>query len=522
MSIPGIDQNIGSLLTKAAEEYGDKNLLHFHQEDVDFTYRQMNNLVNQYAHALRKTGIRRGDHLAVMLSNCPAFFLIWLALARIGATMVPLNIRYQAKDLVYVLNNSDAVGLVIESEFASVYREAGPDTPGIKTVLTIGAGAEDLGPVLDEMAKSESSIFSGPDISISDTMSIQYTSGTTGFPKGCLLTHEYWLTLGFVAAVDMKTDDIFLCVEPFYYMDPPWELIMCMLKGMTMVVAKSYSPSRYMALVRQYGITVSWVMLPAWIYKQPVSGRDTDHHLRFLLSGAIPKEIHEPFEKRFNVLLREGYGMTEIGPGMAMPVADRHMSGSGSVGKPLAYRYVKIVDEDGNDVSEGETGELWITGPGMFSGYYKKPKATEAAFSGKWFKTGDLFRQDDRGYYYIVGRKKDMIKRSGDNIAAVEVENVLISHPKIQAVAVVPVPDPDRKEEVKAYILPAPGENPETIPPDELIKFCQEQIADFKVPRYIEYRTEDFPRTPTGKIQKIKLIAEGKDLTRGCYDRLAT
>ena len=522
MSIPDLEKNIGKLLEKAAEKYGEKKLLHFHHEDVSFTYRQMNAMVNQYAHVLQKTGIGKEDHLAVMLSNCPEFFLVWLAVARIGATIVPLNIRYRAEDLVYVLNDSDAAGLVIEAEFAVVYRQAKVDTPGIKTVLTVDSGAEDLGPALPEMARSESSDFAGPNVSIDDMLSIQYTSGTTGFPKGCILTHEYWLTLGFVAATGMKADDVFLCVEPFYYMDPPWELIMCVIKGMTMVVAKSYSPSRYMKLVRKYGITVSWAMLTAWIYKQPESPRDRDHNLRFLLSGAIPKDIHKSFEKRFNVLLREGYGMTEIGPGIAMPVEDGHMSGSGSVGKPLTYRYVKIVDENGKEAPPGEIGELWISGPGMFKGYYNNSGATAQAFAGEWFKTGDLFRQDGQGYYYIVGRKKDMIKRSGDNIAAVEVENVLTSHPKILSAAVVPVPDPDRKEEVKAYIVPSPGESPGTVPPEEIIEFCLERIADFKVPRYIEYRTEDFPRTPTGKIQKLKLIAEKKDLTAGCYDRLAT
>jgi len=155
----------------------------------------------------------------------------------------------------------------------------------------------------------------------------------------------------------------------------------------------------------------------------------------------------------------------------------------------------------------------------MFKGYYKKPKETAEAFDGEWFRTGDLFRQDESGYYYIVGRKKDMIRRSGDNISAVEIENLLTSHPKILSASVLPVPDENRGEEVKAYIIPANGETPETIPPEEIISFCMQSIAEFKVPRYIEYTTE-FPRTPSGKIQKHLLMAEKKDLTTDCYDRL--
>ena len=521
MSIPGLDQNIGRLLEKSVEKYNDKTLLHLHETNVSLTYRQTNQTVNQYAHVLQDAGIRKGDHLAVMLSNCQEFFLVWLALAKIGAVIVPLNIRYRAEELVYVLNDSDAIGLVIESEYAPIYREADPEVGDMKTLFTVGTGAEDLGPVLPQVAQTAPADFVGSYISTENMMSIQYTSGTTGFPKGCLLTHEYWMTIGAVAAANMNENDIFFCVEPFYYMDPPWELIMCIMKGMTMVAAKSYSPSRYMKLIRDYGITVSWALLPAWINKQPESPQDKEHNLRFLLAGAIPKDIHKPFEERFDVPLREGYGMTEIGPGIMMPIEDGHMSGSGSVGKPTEYRTAKIVDEEGQEVSQGEIGELWITGPGMFKGYYNKAEATAEVFEGEWFKTGDLFRQDKNGYYYIVGRKKDMIKRSGDNIAAVEVENVLVSHSKIQSAAVVPVPDPDRKEEVKAYIVPAQGESSDTIPPLEIIEFCEERLADFKVPRYIEYRDRDFERTPTGKIQKLKILSEKEDLTADCFDRMA-
>ena len=212
--------------------------------------------------------------------------------------------------------------------------------------------------------------------------------------------------------------------------------------------------------------------------------------------------------------------MTEIGPGMFVELEEDHMTGSGSVGKPPEFRQTRIVDVKGNDVKQGEIGQLLIKGPGMFKGYYKKLDATAEAFEGEWFRTGDLFRQDENGYYYIVGRKKDMIRRSGDNISASEVENVLISHPKILSAAVVPVPDESRGEEVKAYIAPVQGETPESIPPEDIIAYCLDRIAEFKVPRYIEY-VEEFQRTPSGKIQKHVLISKKEALTSGCYDRIA-
>jgi crotonobetaine/carnitine-CoA ligase len=200
---------------------------------------------------------------------------------------------------------------------------------------------------------------------------------------------------------------------------------------------------------------------------------------------------------------------------------DDHMTGSGSVGKPPDFRSTKIIDEHGNPVKQGELGELLIKGPGIFKGYYNKPDATAKAFEGDWFRTGDLFRQDEKGYFYIVGRIKDMIRRTGDNISASEVEHVLTSHPKILSAAVVPVPDESRGEEVKAYIAPAQGETPESIPPEDIIAFCLDRIAEFKVPRYIEY-VDEFQRTASGKIQKHALIGAKEDLAAGCFDRMAT
>jgi len=519
MPIPGLEKNIGTLLEKASERNGLKTAIHFDHENLRLSFRQLDEYVNRFANALRDEGICKGEHIAVMLPNCPEFPLTWLALAKLGAVMVPINIRYQAADLEYVLNDSDASAMVIATEFASVFRQVWSNVPKIRKVFTVGQGESDLGPSLNELAKHVPTGILSANTSLDTLINIQYTSGTTGFPKGCILTHEYWLTLGKMASESMREDDVFLCVTPFYYMDPQWELIMCLNIGCTMVLTRRYSPSNYMALVHKYEATVSWASMASWIYKQPESLLDKAHRLRFVFIGAFPPHLHRPFEERFNLRAREAYGMTEIGTGMFVPLEDSRMTGSGSVGKPPPFREVRIVDEAGTDVPTGQVGELLIKGPGMFKGYYKKAKETAEAFDGEWFHTGDLFRQDERGYYYIVGRKKDMIRRSGDNISAVEIENLLTSHPKILSAAVFPVPDENRGEEVKAYIIPAYGETPETIPPEEIISFCLERIAEFKVPRYIEYTTE-FPRTPSGKAQKHLLIAEKKDLTTGCYDRL--
>ncbi|MEN8210696.1 MAG: class I adenylate-forming enzyme family protein [Thermodesulfobacteriota bacterium] len=520
MPIPGLEKNIGILLEKSAGKYGDKKAIHFDHEDTFFTYKKLNARVNQYANVFTSKGIRQKNNVAVMLPNCPEFPVVWLALAKIGAVMVPLNVRYQSAELVYTLNDSNALAIVIDSEYAPVFEEARKKTPGIKTVFTVGQEKLDDSLALSRLADEASPSFNASELTLDDMINIQYTSGTTGFPKGCILTHEYWLTIGKTVSEHMNEEDVFLSVSPFYYMDPQWELISCLMVGATMILTRSYSPTTYMDLVRKYQATVSWATMAPWILKQSPSELDRQHKLRLLLVGGFPPSLHKQFEERFNVKAREAYGMTEIGPGFFVLPKDEHMTGSGSVGVPFESRQVRIVDVDEKDVPIGEIGELWIKGPGMFKGYYNKPEETEEAFDKEWFKTGDLFRKDDKGYYYIVGRKKDMIRRSGDNISASELEDVLTSHPKIMAVAAIPVPDKDRGEEVKVYIVPKEGETPDTIPPHEIIAFCRERIASFKVPRYVEYKKE-FSMTPSGKIQKHILLKEKEDLTSGCYDRFA-
>jgi crotonobetaine/carnitine-CoA ligase len=519
MAIPGIEKNIGTLLEKSARRYGEQKALHFDRENWGFSFSGLNARVNQFANALQAEGIQKGDHVAVMLPNCPEFPVIWLALAKLGAVMVPLNTRYQAVDLEYVLNDSDAMALVIHTQFIPTYQKARARTPAVKKFYRVGEGQEDAGSLLGDLADAASGQFAAIDLAPDDLMNIQYTSGTTGFPKGCMLTHEYWLTIGKCAAENLTENDVFLVVTPFYYMDPQWELLMCLTAGATMVLTRKYSASNYMNLVNKYQVTAAWATMAAWTLKQPESVHDRSHRLKFVFVGAFPPHLHKTFEARFNVPAREVYGMTEIGVGTMVSLEDDHMTGSGSVGKPPDFRFTQIIDNHGNPVKQGEIGELLINGPGIFKGYYNKPEATARAFAGDWFRTGDLFRQDENGYFYIVGRIKDMIRRSADNISASEVEHVLTSHPKIISAAVVAVPDESRGEEVKAYICPAPGETPATIPPEDVIAFCLERIAEFKVPRYIEY-VDEFQRTGSGKIQKHVLVDAKEDLTAGCYDRM--
>jgi acyl-coenzyme A synthetase/AMP-(fatty) acid ligase len=233
------------------------------------------------------------------------------------------------------------------------------------------------------------------------------------------------------------------------------------------------------------------------------------------------KELHAAIERRFDFPLRTAFGMTEIGMGLYTPLAASEMTGSGSCGIPGPFREARIADLNGNTVSAGQDGELLFRGPGLLQAYWRKPDATQAAFHGDWFRSGDLARQDSRGFVTIVGRIKEMIRRAGENISATEVESVLLALPGVAEAAAVPVPDAQRGEEVKAYLVLQEGITQTGLTPERVIAHCRTQLASFKVPRYIEYRSTPLPRSTSGKVQKPTLLAETDDLRCNSWDRLA-
>jgi crotonobetaine/carnitine-CoA ligase len=282
-------------------------------------------------------------------------------------------------------------------------------------------------------------------------------------------------------------------------MDPQWLLMMSFYQRATLFVASRQSASRFMEWVRSHRI--NFTLFPEIVYKQPPSPHDRDNEIVRVNVYGLHKEIHAALEARFGFVVREAFGMTEIGSGLFMPIEATDMIGSGSCGIPVPFREARIAGPDGTTVGAGETGELLIRGPGMLQGYYRKPEATRAAFHGEWFRTGDLFRQDDRGYYYIVGRVKEMIRRAGENISAREVEAVLREMHEVVEAAAVPVPDATRGEEVKVFVVLRPGLSPEDVPPSRVVAHCEANLARFKVPRYVAY-LDRLPKTPSEKIAK--------------------
>ena len=512
--------NIGALLDQAASETPDQVAWNFFESGETVTYRALRARVNALANGLARAGIRKGSHVAVMLPNIAAFPATWLALGRLGAVMIPMNIAYTAREMEYVVQNGDVEWLIIHEDCLDTLAEPSAHGPHVapEKTFVVGSAARGFRRWAD-LSDGQRSDFTDPwPVALDDPMNIQYTSGTTGFPKGCILSHRYWLTIAKVNAWrDGRVYKRIMAATPFFYMDPQWLLLMAFYQRGTLFAGRRQSSTRFMSWLREHRI--QFCLFPEIVFKQPPSLSDRDNEIIRVNVYGLHKEVHAALEDRFDFIAREAFGMTECGSGLYMPIEATDMVGSGSCGRPSPFRAARIVDDDGKPVAPGAIGELQIKGPGMLQGYYKNPEATKAAFVDGWFRTGDLFRQDENDFFYIVGRIKDMIRRSGENIAAREVEAVLRGLPEIVEAAAVPVPDPTRGEEVKAYIVLGPSCAPKDLPPERIIAHCEANLARFKVPRFIAYAAA-LPKTPSGKIAK-KILTQGiADLRKDSFDRI--
>ena len=510
-----------ALLDEAAADNPERLAWRFIDSGETATYGCVRAMVNRIAASLHRIGVAKGTHVAMMVPNLPQFPVTWLAIGRLGAVLVPVNVSYTPRELDYIVGDGRAEYMVIAEEFLPVL-DGMRERPAVLTdarVIVVGRsrpGMHDWQALHD----AGDADFSAPvPVGLDDLLNIQYTSGTTGFPKGVLQAQRYWITQSKINAFrDGLAYERILISTPFYYMDPQWLLLMTFHQRATAFIAARQSTSQYTRWLAIWKI--QFALMPAEVmYKNPPAAHDGDNEVRRVNVYGLRKEIHTAVEQRFNVNAREAFGMTELGSATYMPLEVEDMTGSGSCGMAGPFRECKVVDSEGREVPRGEIGELIVRGSGILKGYFNQPAATRDAFYGDWFRTGDLFRQDERGYLFIVGRVKEMIRRSSENIAAREVEAVLKDMPEIVEAAVLGVPDEIRKEEVKAYVILKPGLTPEDVPPQAIIDHARKQLAAFKVPRYIEYRSE-FPRTPSNKIRKPELQKEKPDLRCDSWDRV--
>ncbi|MEU3708526.1 AMP-binding protein [Streptomyces catenulae] len=491
--------DLATLVERAAARWPDRVAWTFDEFGRDLTFAEVARGVRRTAAELSAAGVGRDGRVAVLLRNRPEFPLTWLALAALGAAMVPVNTAYRSHDAEHVLRDSGAHLLVTCEEFRPLAEELLASVPTLRAVRYVDGSTPPAVP-----APVSPGGPSGP----GELVNVQYTSGTTGSPKGCLLPHRYWLALAGSLVTEfphLGPEDTLLTCQPFHYIDPQWNVAAALLAGSRLVVLDRFHPTTFWRKVREHRVTYFYCLglMPTLLLRMPEHPDDRDHHVRAVQCSAIPPALHSRLEERWGVPWYEAFGMTETGADLRVGPADHDAAvGSGCIGRPLRHRAVRIAGPDGAALPARAVGEIQLRGPGMMAGYLGRPEETAAAFADGWFHTGDLGHLDEEGRVHFRGRLKDMIRRSGENVAAAEVEEVLTAHPRVRLAAVVPVADELRGEEIKAYVVPdgdGPGPGP-----DELAAHCGERLAAFKVPRYWELR-DRLPLTPSERVAKGEL-----------------
>lgn len=462
-----------------------------------------------------------GDRVVVMLDNRVEFMIALFGIIANRATLVSIAPTAQGFDAGHIVKDAQPVAAICGADQRAIIEAARENAPSLAHIMTL-EGSEPKGLEAFE-SQAEPFDFGEVQCRRDDIITVYYTSGTTGAPKGCMLHHGWWLR---VIDLDMRMfrrgwQDRQLCCLPFYYADPAIQLLTSLASRGTMIAMRRFSVSRFWDVVKTYDATeiLSIASVPALLMKGEPGPDERDHRIRLAIHAGLPKELHAQMIERFGFHWHNQYGSTEGGCMSRVPhhLADE-LIGSGTMGVEPPGVTIRIVDDADNDVPVGDAGEALIGGPDLYVGYLNRPDVTSEANRGGWYHSGDVVRRDERGLLYFVGRRKEIIRRSGENISASEVEAVLRSHPKILEAAVVPVPDTVRGEEVKAYVQLNRGETLQSLPPADIVAFCKKNLASFKAPRFIEYRLTDFERTPSMRVHKQSLLKEKSDLRQGSWD----
>jgi long-chain acyl-CoA synthetase len=514
-----LEQHIRRRPETEAVVYGDKHL----------TYAQLNAWANQIANALAASGIRRGDHVALLCPNLPYFPAVYFGILKSGATVVPLNVLLKPREIAYHLRDSDAKVMFCfqgtpELPMAEAAKAAIAVVPACRQLIVLPHPSIPLDPAFDEggdvvplprFIGGQAPVFETVQTNPDDTAVILYTSGTTGQPKGAELTHLNMVVNGMVSAeLCASSHDgtgrhaTAITLPLFHATAQTAQMIAYLHLGGTLVLLPRFDPAALLTTMTSEKIT-HWIGVPTMYWtllkyarEQGIDVSRTAATLRLAVSGGapMPVELMSDFEKTFGVRIIEGYGLSETSPVASFNHLERP-SKPGTVGQPLFAVDIMVVDDNDEPVEPGQRGEVVIRGHNVMKGYYKQPEATAEVMRNGWFHTGDIGVFDVDGYLSIVDRKKDMILRGGMNVYPRELEEVMLTHPAVSLVAVVGVPDERLGEEVKAFVVKKAGAE---VTEDALREWCKEQFAAYKYPRFIEFRPE-LPTSATGKILKREL-----------------
>ena len=515
-----IADTVHGLLDVRAAERPDACFLTF--DDHDFTFADIATASVALAGGLAALGVARGDRVGIMLANRPEFLLAWFACSRLGAVEVPVNTAHRGTLLHYIVDQSGCSLLIVEAAFAPQIDEVASRLEGLQTIVLVdsdGSGsAPGRWPQRVVLFAATTGAADAVEVAAADPMAMIFTSGTTGPSKGVVLPQAYALHQAaiIVDACGYTADDCLFNALPLFHGNAQFLSTMpALLAGSRMVLGRRFSASAFWADVARHGATeFNYIggILPI-LMKAPPSPADAANPLRLMMGAGCPADLFAAFEARFDLKLIEGYGMSEIGIPFINRLDDRR---AGSCGKVGTTHEAMLVDDAGAPVERGATGELIIRPRqmnGMMREYHAMPAATVAAWRDLWFHTGDYLREDTDGYFFFVDRKKDALRRRGENISSYEVERAVNEHPAVAESAAVAVASELGEDEVMICVVPMPGA---VLDPFDLLRHCAGTMARFMVPRYIRVMAA-LPKTPTERVQKFELRAAG--VTSDTYDR---
>lgn len=510
--------NLVSNVRETAHEQPEKIAYHFMGKDT--TYAEFDASVAQLAAALDDLGIQKGDHVAFLLGNTPHFLLSLYATMRLGATAIPVNPIYTPDEISYIIQNSDAKVVIaigqllplVENATAAfpsvahyVICETEPDT--VEKVNALPETLRDKVYVFNDLLMQGDREFTPVEVDDNDTAIILYTSGTTGSPKGAMLTHKnlYSNATDVADYLGFQAGDRVVATLPVFHVFALTVVVNApLVRGAEVLLVPHFRPSDVFEIIREKKATV-FAGVPTmynFMYQYPEGKKEDFDTVRLAISGgsSLPVALLHNFEEKFNVRVSEGYGLSEASPVTCFNPTDRERI-PGSIGTNIVNVENKVVDELGEEVPTGQVGELIVRGPNVMKGYYNMPEETEVALRDGWLYTGDLARKDESGYFYIVDRKKDLVIVGGYNVYPREVEEVLFEHEDVVEAAVIGVPDVDFGEAVYAFVVLKEGS---TVDREALLDFCSRKLVKYKVPKHIDF-LDELPKNTTGKILRRSL-----------------
>lgn len=501
---------VPELLAARASEVPDKTYLVF--QEREWSYKEFDEITNRVAASFLAQGAQKGDHIALLIPNSPEFLFCYFGAMKAGCAAVTINTLLKADELDYIINDSNSTLFCTTPHYRKMLEPVWDNLKGIKKLILTSSENKEAWPgalLLDELIAAGDPAYASS-VKPDDIASMIYTSGTTGHPKGVLLNHANIIYNSYVAPryIDLQSDDVSMCIMPLFHVNAQIASMMATMQaGATVVLEEMFKPRSFIAMLKKYKCTTFSGVPTIYNYlndMKEAEGEDLSF-LKACICGAapMPVEVFQKFEEKFGAKIIEGYGLSE-GTCVSSLNPLNGVRKIGSIGIPIQGQEMAIWDEDGKELPDGEIGEIVIKGPNVMQGYYNNDEATQKSVQNGWLRTGDQGYRDQDGYYFISGRKKEMIIRGGENIYPKEIEEVLYEHEDIQDAAVVGLPDKKYGEEVAAFIVPRPGSS---LTDKDVKQYLRKKVADYKRPRLIEI-VYDLPRTATGKIQKIKIIEE--------------